>query len=123
MTLNELKNKCDVYTHLGHGNDEVVITLSYPRNVGKRSYTCVTGFGPGFDFEAGEMRLTPLKRLVADVSTRDDPMAAYQVHTTVRTVYKCAKCGSHIRKKDKYCSECGQAIKQGEFITVNFGKL
>lgn len=122
MNLTELRDKCERYIDLGHASDTVVITLSQP-SVGARAFTNVASFEPGFDFEKGQMRITPLLKVTADDKDRDEPLKPYRVHTSIRSVIKCPKCGSHLRNKDKYCAECGQAIAEGDYIDINMGGL
>lgn len=125
MNLSELRDKCNLYINLGHETDDVVVTLSNP-NVGGRAYTSAKTIAPGDSMAPGERNLiyiTPLLKVAADGSSRDDPMKAYKVHTSIRSVIKCPKCGSHLRNKDKYCAECGQAIMKGEYIDINMGGL
>ena len=121
MTLNELKLKCDIYIDLGHGHDDVVIDVDH-KSFGPRASTNIKSIYPGTDCKYDQMRIEPSHRLTYVETGRDVPAKPYRVATETRTVIKCPKCENHLRKKDKYCPECGQKILANEYIDVNLGK-
>ena len=121
MTLNELKSKCDIYIDLGHGHDDVVINVQH-KSVGPRASTNIDSISPGIDWEHDQIRIEPTHKVTYVETGRDVPAKAYRVATETRTIIKCPKCENHLRKKDKYCPECGQKILEGEYVEVNLGK-
>ena len=90
---------------------DVVITIELPfMSCGQRPCTGVKYVGMGFDWEAGQFRITP-----------DDKLMAIKHNVPQLVVegcesYHCPKCEHMLSKKRKntairFCSHCGQAVK------------
>lgn len=115
MTLADLKEKIDFYIKNGCGDYPVMVTLKQP-SVGARAFANITGIYPGFDLEHGQMRLETDTAVTSYRKDRDLVLEAYKVDIPIgnktRHLVECPKCENHLRKGDKYCSRCGQRIKQ-----------
>lgn len=117
MNLNELKEMCEYYIQQGHENDKIIITVSAP-SVGQRSGVGIKSIYPGFDWEHGQIRIECDQELTPKNKDRDLPAKAYKrVYTDnpkrKTTIINCPRCENHLRRDDKYCSRCGQAIQVG----------
>lgn len=91
-------------------NIDVVITTKLPyATCGQRPYTNVTCVGMGFDWEAGQFRITPQEDLM------EIKEAVPQRVKEWRGAYLCPKCeytlGIGINPSIKFCSKCGQAVR------------
>ena len=90
---------------------DVVITTKLPYvTCGQRPCTGVVCVGMGFDWEAGQFRITPEDELIA--VKHDVPQKVKEW----RGNYHCPKCEYMISKGRKlnavnFCSKCGQAVK------------
>lgn len=89
---------------------DVVITTTLPyATCGQRPCTGVRSVGMGFDWEAGQFRITPQEPLMC--VKHDAP----QVVREWRGAYHCPKCERLFgKRKDtdiRFCSKCGQAVK------------
>ena len=90
---------------------EVVITTQLPyATCGQLPCTGITCVGMGFDWEAGQFRITPEEKLMAVRHDVPQPVMEW------RGNYHCPKCEYMISKGHKsdavrFCSKCGQAVK------------
>ena len=88
---------------------EVVIDTELPyATVGQRPSTGVKYAFMGFDWEAGQFRITPEKRLIAI----EDAVPQMVTDWSGSGVYCCPKCG-HVLSKGKRKLECGTAVNVG----------
>ena len=115
MKFGEFLKQVNLYAERGeYDNNRVVISLSEP-SIGGRAYAEVQGIYPGFDWERGQMRIEPGKKILSYEKDRDievEPIKReYQYPNRVTRVISCPKCGCKLRKKDRFCSVCGQKIK------------
>lgn len=116
MKVNELSKILHFYSEHGHEDDIVLITLSQP-SVGARASVGVQGVFSGFDWEDGQIRIEPVTPLIAKYNNRDigKPARCTEYgeddgYIRKRIVRHCPICDEFLRKNDKYCSNCGQAI-------------
>ena len=114
MKLLELINAINTTLQFEHRKPEdidVVITTELPfMTCGQRPCTGVKFVGMGFDWEAGQFRITPDDKLMA--VKHDVP----QLVVEWRENYHCPKCEHMLSKKRKntdirFCSKCGQEVK------------
>lgn len=89
---------------------DVVITTKLPyATCGQRPCTEVTSVGMGFDWEAGQFRITPQEDLMC--IRHDVPQKVWKL----RDAFFCPKCEYSLGgRKDtgiRFCSKCGQAVK------------
>lgn len=116
MTVKELQDLLQRYILVGHGSDSVVVTLNQP-SVGARACTKVTEIFPGFDFEAGQMRIETQDKILSFTKDRDIIMPPWENQAKTGKDGKviksrlCQKCDSKVRKGDNYCSCCGQRLQ------------
>ena len=119
MKLSELNEV--IKRHLDRNGDaEVMITLSEP-SIGCRAFSNVKHACMGFDWESGQFRLEPEKKLTSFSKDRDNPQAALRITFNTRgyrPAIECPKCETKLRKDDRYCPHCGQAIKIGEYREI-----
>lgn len=64
MKLKELKRIIDRYIDIGHGDDIVLITLN-DSSVGARASAGISGVFAGFDWESGQIRIEPDKKIIS----------------------------------------------------------
>lgn len=113
MTLNELKSAVDTALQYERHpeNVDVVITTKLPyATYGQLPYAGVKCVGMGFDWEAGQFRITPAEDLMC--IRHDVP----QMVMEYRGNYFCPKCEYMISKGRKYdavrfCCKCGQSVR------------
>lgn len=115
MTLSELKRKIDFLCEAEKGEKNVVIALS-ERSVGAKASADITGINAGVDWEAGQVRISPDRKLISYDKDRDLPMQKIKWDIDMgngktRHLLICPKCNSHLRKDDRYCSSCGQRLR------------
>lgn len=98
-------------------NIDVVITTVLPyATCGQLPCTGVLSANMGFDWEAGQFRITPEKSL----HTVDQIQVKPKKDPSIRGVYRCALCGQFVgfvdpdpydeNEKDHYCRSCGTAV-------------
>lgn len=112
MNLLQLKNAIDTALKVEKNaeNINVVITTKVPYiTCGQRPCTDVACVGMGFDWEAGQFRITPQEDLMA--VKHDVPQKVLKWSD----MYFCPKCeyALSVTKSNsiKFCSKCGQAVK------------
>lgn len=115
MILSELKRQVDFLCEIGYGEKSVLVTLS-DKSIGARAAAGITSINAGFDWEAGQIRISPDKKLILHDKDRDLPMVAIKWDCDMgggktRHLLICPKCDNHLRKNDRYCSCCGQRLK------------
>ena len=89
---------------------DVVITTELPyMTCGQRPCTGVHYACMGFDWEAGQFRITPEDKLIA--VKHDVPQQVREWNNN----YHCPKCEHMLAKRKnksiRFCSNCGQAVK------------
>lgn len=94
-------------------NIDVVIDISLPCiTYGARPYEEVSLANMGFDWEAGQFRITPKETLMRVID--DTP----QLVLEWGGAYHCPKCERTLSKKKdvdiRYCSKCGLAVQWNE---------
>lgn len=113
MTVDSLKNKLEFYANHGHSNDVVVIELKEP-SIGGIACTGIKHISSGFDWDNGKIIITCDDAVLRYKKDRDVPQSAvriiYTKYPNTRPVIHCPICENKLRKDDKYCSRCGQAI-------------
>lgn len=112
MKLSQLKRAVDLSfkTQKDPDNIEVVITTRTPYiTCGQLPYTDIACVGMGFDWEAGQFRITPQEDLMK--VKHDVPQKVLKW----LDIYYCPKCeymlGTNRYENTRYCSRCGQAVK------------
>ena len=122
MKLKDLKDKVDFLMTTGHEEDDVVVTLK-ESSVAVRAFANVDSIYAGFDWESGQIRIETDKEIISYNLRRDAKMLPFRVGTMVGTrkkyILKCPKCEEHLRKTDRYCPTCGQAIETEGFREVS----
>lgn len=115
MKLSELKATVDftiecLRDYESPDDIEVLITLS-DNSVGARASSTVRYAGMGIDFEHGQFRIAPGKRLVTmGNGLQDIKPAGYKVYEG-RKYYYCQRCGNKVSKDDFYCRSCSQKLR------------
>lgn len=115
MNLHELVVSVKAALQVGQRKPEdidVVITTELPyATCGQRPCTGVRSVSLGFDWEAGQFRITPNEKLMAVRHNVPQPVIVWHEN------YHCPKC-EHMLSKGKakkpsirYCFHCGQAVK------------
>lgn len=114
MKLKELYEISKSLMEQGKAEDEVLITLS-ESSVGARASAPINSVYAGFDWEHGQVRVEPKDSLISKLKDRDKQLDAriieYNNLGRKHIIRKCPICENHLKKDDKYCSRCGQAIK------------
>lgn len=110
MTLYDLKRSVDSYVDLGHGENDILITLSQ-KSVGARMSVGVRGIYAGFDFESGQIRIEPMEPICKRGRAKDDPVAMnIFAFSSPRKFYSCPMCEETVKKDAHYCPRCGQHL-------------
>ena len=92
-------------------NVDVVITTQLPyATCGQLPCTGIASVGMGFDWEAGQFRITPEEKLMCVKHDVPQKVIAWE------GVYCCPKCEHQLAVKRKnasirFCYSCGQAVK------------
>ena len=115
MNLLQLKSAIDTALKVEKNaeNINVVITTKVPYiTCGQRPYTDIAGVGMGFDWEAGQFRITPQEDLMA--VKHDVPQKVLKWSD----MYFCPKCEYALsatkNKNIKFCRNCGQELAWDE---------
>lgn len=103
-TINDLSNKEDAK------NIPVLITLS-EGSIGARASSTINDVNMGFDWEHGQFRIEPSRKLVRKGNALTDVKEIIQREFEGRKYYVCPRCESKISKSDNYCRYCGQKLK------------
>jgi len=88
----------------------VLITLA-EKSICVRAFCNVAFAGLGFDWERGQFRIEPEKKLVTLGESIGDAKAIACKPFDGRSYYFCPRCESRITKKDYYCRYCGQKLR------------
>lgn len=115
MNLVELKTIIDftienLHDYQDAGKIPVLITLS-ESSIGARASSEVIYANLGFDWEHGQFRIQPIKKLVTKGNALNDIKQIKCEQFEGRNFYFCPKCNCKIAKSDYYCRECGQKLK------------
>lgn len=115
MNLSELKSTVDfTIKHLqDHQKPEdinVLITLE-ENSVGARAYSGVRYVGMGFDWEHGQLRIEPTKKLISKENALTNVKSITKLEFGGRSYWGCPRCTQKIAKDDFYCRHCGQKLK------------
>ena len=115
MNLLQLKSAIDTALKIEKNaeNINVVITTKVPyAYCGQRPCTNVASAGMGFDFEAGQFRITPEEDLMCIKDNVPQKVIEFS------DMYFCPKCeyALSVTKSNsiKFCSKCGQAVAWDE---------
>ena len=113
MTIKDLKDILDFYIRIGDGDNTVVVGLKEP-SVAHSANSPVKYAYNGIDFDNNTFFLECEDKLRRHDKDRDKPMTAvkiiYTKYPETRPVIHCPICENKLRKADKYCSNCGQAV-------------
>lgn len=113
MTVKDLKDKVDFLFENGRSGNLVVVKLKEP-SVGGIACSKVESIHAGFDWDGGKAIITCEDDLLSYRKDRDNPMSAvkivYTKYPELKPVIHCPKCENKIRKNDRYCNKCGQAV-------------
>ncbi len=117
MTVNELHAQTQAAITMGHGEDEVKIDLNMA-SIGPRASSGVDTAYLGFDWDHGSFHISPSLKLVLDGFRRDDPKTVLIYEDKVMSRAKgrpyliryCPRCQNSVKKNQRYCSVCGQAL-------------
>lgn len=104
FTINELEKYEDPK------NIPVLITL-FERSVGSRAFSNVNSVGLGIDWEHGQFRIEPDKKLVKKGHNFTDIKNVNCSEYNGKKYYTCPRCEGKIAKNDNYCRYCGQRLK------------
>lgn len=116
MNLAELKQNIDFEIKNLNDNGKqakdviVLITLS-ENSAGSRASSEVRYVGMGFDWENGQLRIEPVKKLVSKGNSCIDVKEVICREYDGRKYYTCAKCESKVTKTDNYCRYCSQKLR------------
>lgn len=115
MKLSELKDRVDWFAHTRHDNPEVVIDIENEISMGARPSVGVENANVGIDWEADQFRIEPKEPLARLGRTKDDARQTRLIQYTYpdgkkTSVYKCPICEARLKKKFKYCPQCGQRV-------------
>lgn len=105
MTCEELNRYLLEMCMVGHENDEVMILLN-EKSIGANAASGIESACAGFDWDAGRILLTPSRRLVSDMMSRDLPKVKILWHGVIH----CPTCERKVSKKAQYCESCGQKL-------------
>ena len=103
MTCQEIKNNLDWLCSTGHADNEVIILLS-EKGIGIHPNSRIQSVTAGFDWEHGKVLISPEKRLVSDVMSRDCPKNRIKW----KDIIHCPTCEHRVNQKSNYCPFCGQ---------------
>ncbi|MFY9421518.1 MAG: zinc ribbon domain-containing protein [Bacilli bacterium] len=114
MNLKELKTIVDftienLQPHQKPEEIQVLITLS-ESSIGSRAASGISYIGMGFDWEHGQLRIEPSKKLVSKGNSLNDVKKVVQKEFEHRKYYVCPRCLQKIAKDDYYCRYCGQKL-------------
>lgn len=114
MKLKEIKNIINILVERGYGDKELCVKLSQP-SVGYTAQTPVIDYSQGMDFDRDKFILITKDKITSYDKDRDQVLDPFEysykyIEDKVKTVLLCPKCENTIRKKDKYCSQCGQRV-------------
>lgn len=118
MTVKELIEMLQTAAAIGsHGEDEVRIDLDMP-SLGAKASTGLKAVYTGFDWEQGTVRLVAEEKIAKEGSTRGDPKRPFEHEDQTMSKAKgkpyimryCPRCQNSVKKKQRYCSACGQAL-------------
>lgn len=111
MKLSKIKEIVDNLVNSGYGDYNTVIT-THDISIGARAYSDIQYISNGFDWESGQIRIEPQTDLISKSKDRDKelPIIKHIYGQGIRNVISCPKCENHLRKDDRYCSNCGQRV-------------
>lgn len=111
MTVGEMYKRLAFIMQKGDSNKSVVVLLR-EQAIGGRASVEVKQISEGIDWECNQINIITKKPIVSDNLQRDNPLSIHILEHGKRKIYKCPKCTNTVRKADKYCSNCGQAIRR-----------
>lgn len=113
LTLDDLNFLVTHIMRNGCGDYPVNITLAQP-SVGVRAHVGIRNLYRGIDWESNQIRVETTEKITAYKKDRDEIMQpwvkTYELNGRKRKIILCPKCENHLRKDDKYCSNCGQRV-------------
>lgn len=83
---------------------DVVISTN-DESIGPRSFVEFNSIMFGFDWEAGQLRIEPVKPVFMR------PKVEKVRRMVTDNKYWCERCASKVGKSDKYCKSCGVQLK------------
>lgn len=114
MNLNTMKEHIDFLVDRGFGENNVLITLS-DNSIGGRASVGIDHISNGFDWESGQIRIEPSKKIISYENNRDNVILPrkriYEQNGRKYAILSCKKCENKLRKDDIFCSRCGQKCK------------
>jgi len=115
MNLQEIKDIIDwEIAHLRayeNPNDiQVLIDLNEP-SVGPHASSAIKSIYMGFDWESGQIRISPVKQLISESKSRSIPIPTVKSESGGVSFTACAKCLMKVAKDDWYCRHCGQRMR------------
>lgn len=115
MNLQELKEIIDfeienLRDYENPQNIQVLITIN-DRSIGGRASSAIRSVNMGFDWESGQLRISPVKQLISESSSRSIPVPTTKAESGGMTFTACAKCLMKVSKDDGYCRHCGQRLR------------
>jgi len=87
----------------------VLITLSDP-SVGVQASSKIQSAGMGFDWEHGQFRIYPVKKIISEEKSRSIPIPIAKYEFGGVSFNGCQKCRLKVAKDDAYCKHCGQRL-------------
>lgn len=111
FTLKELRDCADYFikNQPDCENFEVMIDLEEP-SIGASASCTIKSMNKGFDWEHGQVRLTPAQALVRKMTKQKLTKKNREVMSG-RTYCHCAHCACTVGKDDKFCKDCGRQFE------------
>jgi hypothetical protein len=115
LNLSELKSTVDFTIEQLHDYENpeeinVLITLD-ESSMGARASSGIRFVGMGFDWEHGQLRIEPTKKLVSKGNALTNIKNVARFEFGGQPYWGCPKCLQKIAKDDSYCRYCGQKLK------------
>lgn len=89
---------------------EVLITISNAI-VGARDSVGISAIYKGIEFESGQIRIEPMKKIYNNILRMDSPAGIVREEFGGVSFNACGKCHMKVAKDDLYCRHCGQRLR------------
>ena len=123
MNVSELIDELEFYTDHGYSDNKVVIQLKEP-SVGGVACTGIRQLYAGMDWDKGKIIIQTDDPVIYYKKDRDIPKSAVKIVYTrypqTRPVIHCPVCGDKLRKNDRFCSRCGQAVSMENLEEIEY---